>query len=704
MFIKQASRCGLVFFISSAISLQASENEKALERIQVLGNSSLTGLGLLQQNSAASRLNLTSLETPASVEILSKEDIANKADFSSLSAVTRSTGFASSATPGNGGMSMSVRGFNGHGSVVQSYDGSRLYVGAGTVTFPADTWTLEKVEVLRGPGSVTNGIGAIGGTVNYVPKKAEFTPPKNELDVAIGSFNLHRIAVGSGGELTSKTAYRIDAVNHQSDGYVDRGDEKRDVIAASLLYVPRSDLEVKFSVDYADIEAAPYWGTPLVNGKIVDSTRTHNYNVKDGLVEYTDVWPRMNVKWAINNDTTLNSDLFYIDAKRHWKNVESYTHDSSTNNVDRSFYLEILHEQSQLGNRNNLTLDSRFSGFENRLSVGFDVNAIEFEHVNNRPYDGQTSVDLNNPQSGYWADGVISETTDDFSSDTLQYAVFIDDQIKFDNGLSIVTGLRHDVVDFKRKDVARSNGEKYAQTKDNYKSSNWRLGLVYQPTKNASIYIQSSQSVDPIQSIITSSNPDLKLAQGKQFEVGFKQALLNNKLQYSIALYDIEKNNLLSNGPGDIEYQVGKQSSQGVEFDIFAAPMDGWDIDFNVSYVDAKFDTFSKEGENLAGNNPKNIPAITSNLWSNVQLADYLKIGGGARYVASRYADDENTSKMPKYIVYDATVQWQLKHNIKLSLHGKNLSDEKNYVLAPYGQQWVLAEGRCYQLGLNYQF
>ena len=125
-------------------------------------------------NGAGSRLGLSGLDQPASVDIISREEIATKGDYGALDAVTRTTGISASASPGNGGTSISSRGFNGHGSTVYTYDGTRLYIVAGTVTFPADTWTLDRVEVLRGAGSVINGVGALGTTINYVPKSPSF--------------------------------------------------------------------------------------------------------------------------------------------------------------------------------------------------------------------------------------------------------------------------------------------------------------------------------------------------------------------------------------------------------------------------------------------------------------------------------------------------------------------------------------------------
>ena len=657
-----------------------------------------------QRNSTASRLGLDVLDTPASIEVVTKEKIAVKGDYSSLSAVTRATGFASSANPGNGGTSTAVRGFSGHGAVVNTYDGARLYVGAGTVTFPADTWTVERIEVLRGPGSVINGVGAIGATVNYVPKAPRFGETESEVAITLGSNDLLRTAFGSSGSINSQLAYRFDAVKHQTDGYVDRADETREALAGSLLYRANDSLDIKFSVDYADIDAAPYWGTPLVNGKILESTRRENYNVDDGKVEYMDLWPRLELNWQINDLLTLHSNMFYMDAERHWRNVESYDFNPGTGLVDRSFYLEILHDQRQVGNRTDLLFDFQLADMANKLSVGAEVNRIDFEHINNRPYAGSDSVTLRNPSPGKFADNALSPTTLDFRSETLQYALFIEDQLQINEEFSLVAGLRGDVIDFDREDFARSNGETAGKIDNDLSGSSWRVGLVYQPNASTSLYTQYSHAVDSIQSILSATNPDLDLGEGDQFEVGIKQSFWNERLQYTVALYDIVKKDFLSFDSGGVQRQIGEQSSQGVEFELFLQATDRLTVDFNLALTDAEFDEFSTATLNLKGNRPKNIPEYTANLWLNWQAANNWLISGGARYVGERYSNDTNTVEIPDYLVFDGAIHWSVSDELGLTLRGRNLSDEKDYVLSSYGNQWVLADGRSAEITLNYDF
>ena len=75
---------------------------------------------------AGSRLNLTALQTPGSVESQTGTQIRERGDASVQDAISRATGISRTGTPGDGGTSLSARGFTGQGSVMQLYDGQRL--------------------------------------------------------------------------------------------------------------------------------------------------------------------------------------------------------------------------------------------------------------------------------------------------------------------------------------------------------------------------------------------------------------------------------------------------------------------------------------------------------------------------------------------------------------------------------------------------
>lgn len=693
--------------ITYASNTSAAENE--IEEILVVGQGGVGSIRLNAQNDAGSRLGLSALDQPASVDIISRDEIATKGDYGALDAVTRTTGISASASPGNGGTSISSRGFNGHGSTVYTYDGTRLYIVAGTVTFPADTWTLDRVEVLRGAGSVINGVGALGTTINYVPKSPSFGESSFEAMAAFGSFDMKRLALGGGTEISDKLAFRLDVSHQEEDGFADRADEERDVLAGSLLYQATEDLSVRFSIDYADIDTAPFWGTPLINGEASNSHRQNNYNFEDGKVIYEDMWSRMHVEWNISDNITFRNDTYLLDAEREWQNLEEYSFNSTTGMIDRAFYLGIIHDEEQIGNRFDFLIDSDFNGFENSLSIGAEINDIELSYLNNFSTGG-FGVGDSVPVFGF-TPGITPQATIptvlDYQTDTKQFAIFVDDVIQLNDQLSLVLGGRYDDIDYSRLDLALG-GNPASRFSTDFSEFTWRAGLVYQPVADMSVYAQASTAADPVTSPISISagNANFDLATGRQYEIGLKQQFMQDRGEYTLAYFDIEKEDLLTRRPGSaITEQIGQQSSSGLEFTLRINPSDNLSIDFNAAEIDAEFDEFFSGGVSLAGNTPRNVPERTVNLWLNWSPINNVQVGGGFRHVDSRFVNDTNTEKLPEYTVFDASVNWMATDDLTVTARAKNLTNEEDYVIAPYvSNQWIFGDPRAYEISLRYSF
>ena len=61
-----------------------------------------------------------------------------------------------------------------------------------------------------------------------------------------------------------------------------------------------------------------------------------------------------------------------------------------------------------------------------------------------------------------------------------------------------------------------------------------------------------------------------------------------------------------------------------------------------------------------------------------------VQIGGRFRHVDSRFVNDGNTEKLPEYTVFDASVNWKVSEDMTVTARVKNLTDEEDYVIAPY--------------------
>ena len=263
-----------------------------------------------------SRLGLTLREQPASIEIIPGEVIRTRGDLTAQEAVTRATGITAAGTPGDGSSALASRGFVGNDSVTQLYDGTRLYVGAATMTFPVDTWLLDRVEVLRGPASVIDGVGAIGGAINYVPRQPLRQARLTDVLFSGGSYNTYQLGANTTGPITDRAAYQIGLIGTKSDGYVDIGDSLRVSMASSLLFDVLPNLTLRLAFDGTRNEPARYWGTPLNEGRIDDRLRKRNYNVSDSTIDWNDYWVRLGADWRIAPTVTLRNELYFLKTDR----------------------------------------------------------------------------------------------------------------------------------------------------------------------------------------------------------------------------------------------------------------------------------------------------------------------------------------------------------------------------------------------------
>lgn len=669
----------------------------------------IESIDLKTATSAGSRLNLNSLETPASVESLTGAQIRARGDRSVQDAVTRTTGISNTGTPGNGGSAYSARGFVGEGSVMQLYDGVRMYSGAGTVTFPVDDWSVERIDVLRGPASVLYGEGATGAVINVIPKKPFTGAIENHLRVGYGSYDTRQQALDSGGSLTDTLSYRLNINHVQSNGWIDHGDSENTFVSAALRWQASDDLAFTLSHDYGDQQPQNDFGVPLINGRYHESLRDKNYNVRDAKLHYNDQWTRLNTEWQINDDLSANNELYYLKAQRRWQNAENHAWSESQQTLLRSGYYSIKHEQEQVGDRQTFTLNHDLFGLKSKTLVGADYNRIHFNLHSNSPYTdvntGGQPIDLYHPDRGEFESQ--SPYRDQYTTTTQQVSLIAENRTELSDQLSLVTGVRRDIVHLDRDDFA-ANGD--ATRSDRSLSANsWKVGLVYELTPDMSIYAQQATSVDGVGGLISLSEKqqNFELAHARQTEIGFKQMFWDQRGEWTLAAYHIVKKDLLTsdpNIPGN-SLQVGEQSSSGLEASLDLQLPQRWALQANASVVRAQYDKFDDEGVSRKGNRPTDVPRRTANLWLSKAITDDVSAGAGVRYVDSRYADMANNVELPSYTVVDATVSWKALPKTTLGLRLNNLFD-RQYAVTQYngGQQWIMGEPRSFFVTADYTF
>ncbi|OYU06229.1 MAG: TonB-dependent siderophore receptor [Pseudomonas sp. PGPPP1] len=657
---------------------------------------------------AGSRLDLTALQTPGSVESLTGTQIRERGDASVQDAISRATGISRTGTPGDGGTSLSARGFTGQGSVMQLYDGNRMYMGMGTSTFPVDTWSVERVDVLRGPASVLYGEGATGAVVNTLPKKPFEGEIENHIRLGYGSYDRQQQALDSGGSLTDTLSYRLNLNRLRSNGFIDHGDSSSDFVSGALRWQAADNLSFTLASDYGDQRPQNYFGTPLINGQLHKGLRDKNYNVSDDIQHYNDQWTRLTSEWQINDSVSATNELFYLKNQRRWQNAENYNF--TNGQLTRSGNFGIKHNQEQVGDRQTFTFKHTLFGLDSQTVTGVEYNRIRFRLASNTPFkdvleDGQP-VDINHPApAAFDSQSAFSPV---FATTTKTVAGFAENRLQLTDQLSLITGIRRDYAHVDRDDLRTG-----AQSDKTLTGNNWKAGLVYAITPDTSLYGQYSTSTDGVGGLISlsPSQQQFDLSTAKQTEIGIKQAFWNQRGEWTLAAYHIVKKKLLTDVPGDpdLKQQVGQQSSRGLEASLDLQLPHAWELQANAAIVHAQYDDFKQDVDGVQvsrdGNRPVDVPRRTANLWLSKAVTDDIRAGAGVRYVDARYADMANQNELPSYTVVDATVSWKAMRNTTLGLQLNNLFD-RTYAVSQYndGQQWILGEPRSFFVTADYTF
>ena len=688
-----------------------SGSKSTLEVINVIG-SKVTSI-----SESGSRLGLNLKEIPATIDIIDGDAIRIRNDFSLLNAVTRSAGFSGAGNPGNGGTSISARGFTGQDAVTKLYDGNRYFTLAGTLTFPFDTWAVERIEILKGPASVLYGLGGIAGAYNVIPKSPseEF---EADIRLSVGENNTQFLGASVNGTLAESVVGRADISVSKSDNWVSNGASESEMVALALKWQASDNLALTVRHDAGEQSPLRYFGIPLVGGDFNKDWVGLNFNVGDSQINYDDRITRLIADWNISDSVSLNAELFSLDTDRYWQTAETYSTNSDSSLIIRADPLIIRHELKQQGLRGNLVFNSNIGDMGWKSSVGFELTDASMNytsnfnssHPNSVDWGGDTdSVDPTNFIAGSWSDLTDSVAVLDQVSDVSQVALFAETQLRFTDKFALVSGLRYDIIktDYERltynelgvRDTTVDNS-----VNQNVKPLMVRLGFVYDLNQDTALYGQVSTG-DTHQNggdivRVRNSLREADTITVKQTEIGIKQSLMEGRLSWNLAIFNITRKNMLIDDPDNSDPTVftlvPEQTAQGIEIGLNYILNESLVTYINAAMVDSERDTGSEFTPTPYS------PDITFNAGFIYNATERIRIGADLRYVDKR--PYENTP-LPSYTVLDLFLGYSFNESARLTLNAKNINDEL-YATSDHwaGGQWSVGEPRTLSLTLDLNF
>ena len=235
-----------------------------------------------------------------------------------------------------------------------------------------------------------------------------------------------------------------------------------------------------------------------------------------------------------------------------------------------------------------------------------------------------------------------------------------------------------------------------------------KVGLVYQHTKDMSVFASYSNSFTPNTGTTVDLQP-IKPSIIDQYEAGIKKDFWKGVLSTNVTVYQITNSNLAQtaefkadgitiNTDTTVKTLSGETKSKGVEIDITARPIDGLNIIGGYSYNDMRYTkTTGKNGSFIEGDRLVRTPVNTANLSFFYTLQSGalkgISLGAIGNYIGDRLGGWNNQYDSTKpngiwdreiplegYTTIDASVGYNW-NNFSILCKLSNITNELNYTV-----------------------
>nr|WP_314738745.1 TonB-dependent siderophore receptor [uncultured Haemophilus sp.] len=566
----------------------------------------------------------------------------------------------------------------------------------GVVAGPSHNFsaTTERVEVLKGPASVLYGIQDPGGVINIVTKKPQ-QEAKHVLGGSVGTNNAWGVNFDSTGSLGNGFAYRFIYDQNDKDYWRNFGKIKRGLYAPSLSW-SNDKTEIVVGYEHQDYTDPFDRGTYIIargtgKGSFVSSPKKtrldEKFNEAIGKIDIV----TLQASHKLNDFWKLNATYAYTkDSYKYWQaRVTRINGDSVTRQIEGIRGSEQRNHSASF----NTVGEFATGNIAHRVVTGVDLARTSLDIA--RYQASKTSViSLSNPVYGTvsTADMPLAAANGHQFARLKTVGVYAQDSIYLTDDLILSAGLRYEYYDQEAGRGGRTTAERL-YTDDHGGKMLYQGGLVYKFTPNWSVYGNYAQSFRP-QLSRAAVTDGLKPEEGQSFELGTKYE--NGYFSTNLALFNIDKKNVSDTYSGtdgyNYTYLVGKQRSQGLEWDFNGRLTDRLGVTATYAYTKTKTRENTKypyfEGKEFEG-----VPKHQASLFLTYDVGNFsfgnIRVGAGARYLGTwkvyNTYDTNNIEayKIPHAIVSDAFIAYDTKvsgKKVSLQLNGKNLGKKTYYV------------------------
>lgn len=638
---------------------------------------------------SATKTDTPLVETPRSVSVVTRAEMEQRAVTDMIQATRYSSGVAT------GGFGydprfdqITIRG------IETTMDGDfRDGLRQPVMTYGAfmtEIYTLDRVEVLKGPVSVMYGAASAAGIVNKISKLPQ-KQAHNEVELQYGTIGRKQAAFDFGGPVgeNDDLFYRVVGLVREGESNFDIQDD-RYLLQPSFTWEPTDStrLTVYGLAQKSEGEASAW--TKINDGEI--------FRVSDPEYDYQKVTQyQLGYQFEHEFDNGLT---FRQNARVSDLSLKARYADRST----------MFTDPTAAWTTSAVTDDIRAYQIDNQLQAKFDTGAVAHTLLFGLDYTGVNSDYADGYSTTLPADigSAVTPALQSFTSNDLrQTGIYAQEQAEFGNW-RFVGGLRYDWLDQETRNKVAGTG---AQKDDSALSG--QVGLLYLFDNGLAPYVSYGTSFVP-SSQRSATGDVLEPTKGRQIEAGIKYQPEGANFSLSTAVYRLVETGRPQYAGFDSFYiyeNSGENTFTGFEVEGRKSFDNGISLIAAYTYTDGEIT--GNLDRSLIGNTPSTTPRHMASLWANYAAPEDMAIGGlsigaGIRAVSNSYTDDANTAKNGGAVYFDASLSYDFGvkspelQGLSLAVSATNLADREEQVCN--GGYCYFGQGRTVLGSLKYKW
>lgn len=634
-------------------------------------------------SSTTTRLNLTAKQTPQGVTEIKREQL-DDFKLNSIRDVLTSTPGVNVQKVETDRTYFTARGFD---ITNFQYDGMGMPLTNGLLVGDFDMAPYEQVDILHGANGLMTGNGNPSATVNFVRKRPTYEPQAS-VTVGAGSWDKRRVDLDVSGPLTdsSNVRGRLVYANETGNSYLDRYSREKNIFSGTLAFdlSERDTLTVGYEDQKTNANGASWGALPLVdsNGNAIHySGRSSNI---------AQPW----VYWDVHTIRTFAEWQHQFD--NDWKSTVTLT--GVEHREDTEMFYILSSAASETGYQGlsskykdkNREVDGDVS-FSGPISLGGREHQLTFGANVARTRNKETSlygkdsyyvpVSLEDalhgsiPRTTDW-DDVNAANTSNYTD--RQKSLYAGARWSLTDDLHLITGARMLSAD--------SDGVSYDAARDvriHGKVTPY-AGVVYDLTPQYALYASYTEIFNPQYSL----NPQgqvLDPLEGKSYEAGIKGSLLDDRFDFSAAVFHTKQDNVASYAGYDASlggylYNAQSFDSDGVELEASGELAPGLQVNGGYTYV------YITDDDNSRGRRFIPRHQFNGSLTYQLPMAPKVKVGGNLTWQSKIENDDLPAANQGAYALLGLMGKYDIDEHWSTQVNLNNLTDRKYLQSVRYAQ------------------